>query len=136
MSEITAVGYLCKGLERVRKAHCIKHNDLTVGIADVSAHVLHAGTQWIEVKATQEWPKREETRIWWPHFTEHQALFLRRREGWLFVRVERDYFLFSAAWSWELWMQKGFPQSRMREVARAHWARSVNFPELGRILWG
>jgi hypothetical protein len=135
MSEITAVGYFMNGLKKEWGAHCIKHNDSTIGIPDISTHLLRHGTQWVEVKATMKWPARDATKLHWEHYTEEQALFLKRREGWLFVRVAREYFLFNAQEAWAMWECAGFNKQEFIARSIAHWKMKVDFKHLGAIIW-
>lgn len=134
MAEVTAVDYVLKGLRKLG-AHCVKHNDINVGIADISV-CLDGKTAWIEMKARDRWPVLAETRVWWDHYTEEQALFLRRRRGWLLARVGREYFLFDAREAWSLWEARGYTRREMEECASHSWTRRINFPQLRRMLYG
>jgi hypothetical protein len=134
MAEVTAVDYVLKGLRKLG-AHCVKHNDIAVGIADVSA-CLNGVTAWIELKATERWPVRPETRVWWDHYTEEQALFLRKRKGWLLVRVGREYFLFDAPEAWSIWESRGYTRAEMAECCWRSWAGSIRWLELRKALYG
>jgi hypothetical protein len=116
-------------------AHCVKHNDLTAGVADVSAALLNV-TRWIEVKEKGEWPARAKTLVHWDHYTELQALFLRRRGGFLFIRIARDYLLLESDAAWALWEQGGATRERLCAWAVARWERSVEWWELKGAIWG
>lgn len=57
---------------------------------------------WIELKARDEWPVRAATPIKLSRFTNDQKQWLLDRaiaggKAYLFVRIQREYFLFSAA---------------------------------------
>ena len=134
MAEVTAVDYVLDGLRRLG-AHCVKHNDINVGIADISA-CLEGDTQWIEMKATERWPARPHTRIWWDHYTEQQALFLRKREGWLMVRVGRDYMLYEGREAWAIWEARGYTASMMKSRSVAFWPGKIPWIALRRAVYG
>jgi hypothetical protein len=54
---------------------------------------------WLELKFKKAWPKRETTALKFPHFTEQQRVWLKRRSrkggtAYLLVLVGREWFLF------------------------------------------
>ncbi len=131
MSEKSFDDCLRKGLRA--RAELWKHCDTQPGIADFSVYFRVAGvTRWVELKATEGWPQKARTKVWWPHYTEHQMLFLRARRGWLFVRVGasvRSYFLFDWKEAQALWEAKGFTKPQMHERAARVWAGNVAWKE-------
>jgi len=133
VAEISLVDYVRRGLRR--RALAVKHNDLMPGIADLSLHFPAAGrggTRWVETKASVAWPARPGTRVWWPHYTEHQALFLRQRQGYLLARIGREYLLFDGDAAWAQWEARGWPREMFRARAQAHWAGRINWLEFER----
>lgn len=134
--ENSLLAYTREGLNGKRSAcYVTKHNDLSAGIPDLSVTVRATGTNtWIELKATAQWPVKAHTRVFWDHFTEEQALFLRRRGGWLFVRVSRNYFLFTGDVAWELWERKGFTRAEMFAQAHRVWAKYVDWQEFAEAI--
>lgn len=127
--------YVRNGLSLLRsKCHVTKHNDLTPGIPDLSICTPNGHNTWMELKATKDWPARAETKLWWDHYTEHQALFLRQRHGWLFVRVARNYFLFDGERAWDLWTVGGYTRAEMFAHALKVWPASVDWEELVEII--
>ena len=56
---------------------------------------------WIELKTLPYWPKKAETVVQVPHFTQEQRLWLKRRcaaplgEAYLLLKVEQDWVMFS-----------------------------------------
>lgn len=132
MAERTMIGYVRKGLTALG-AHVVKHADYaTPGVADISAYsACSSRTHWIELKELKEWPRRAETEVRLGEFTELQGLFLQRRHGWLFLRVNetREYFLFTAEAAHACFLaRRGIPRAEFPERARAVWK--------GRVLWG
>lgn len=130
MSEETLVGYTRIGLKRRNECYVTKHNDLTDGIPDLSVTLRKWGINtWIELKATDAWPAKTATRIWWDHYTEQQALFLRQRMGWLFVRVGKTYALFTGEAAWRMWKDKGWAKMEFLLEAHRVWHNGVVWSE-------
>lgn len=126
MSEKTFEAYFRTGMKGREGAYVTKHHDTTEGIADFSVHLRKWGLNtWVELKVVTGWPHNEKIKIWWDHYTEHQALFLRQRDGWLFVRVNRSYFLFSAATAWRMWEAKGFTRNEFLTECHRVWHSNV-----------
>lgn len=127
MAEDTFVAYLCGGL---RKAgfHVVKHNDINIGVPDISVYdPVSNQTRWIEVKSKQQYPAKDTTRIWWPHYTEEQALFLRKRNGILAVRIAKDYYMFDATNAWLIFENKGIHESEMAERSMIWWQNKIDW---------
>lgn len=93
MGEISLYSYMKGGMVG-RWDLPVKHADaFTEGIADVSAWIPPAGNVFIELKDIDRWPPRGGAiKV---DLTEEQALFLRKRRGWVFFRVAREYLLIS-----------------------------------------
>lgn len=56
---------------------------------------------WIECKWARSWPKREDTPLRLPHYTDGQKAWALRRtaageESWLALQVKREWFFFDA----------------------------------------
>jgi len=135
MAEDTFVGYLCTGF---RKAgyHVVKHNDINVGVPDISVYdPVSKQTRWIEVKSKQLYPAKPTTRIWWPHYTEEQALFLRKRDGLLAVRVEKDYYLFNASIAWHIFENKGILHEDMAQSSDIWWKNKIDWDAMDEVLF-
>lgn len=103
MAESSLWSYIKRGTGST--GHWVRiENRVESGTPDVNGCFTHDGKgvdAWIELKTRDSWPKRLTTPIKLPHFTDEQKKWLlaRRRSGgrsFLFVRVGREYFLFSA----------------------------------------
>lgn len=132
MAEESMIGYVRKGLKR--RALVLKHNDINPGIADLSLYFPKWDlTRWVELKALPDWPTRAGTRIWWPHYTESQALFLRQRRGFLLVRCgRRTYALFSGGEAWAMWEARGWPKAEFLRRAARVWPGGIVWAEFER----
>lgn len=130
--------YVIAGLTRKFSACFVhKHRDVAEGVPDLSIHVKESGVNtWIELKAVADFPKRPTSRLKVDHYTESQALFLRQRKGWLFIRVRKIYYLFNGEQAWDFWKRGGFTKEEMGGNATAVWYSSVNFKELVEIIEG
>lgn len=78
-------------------AHRVE-NGINSGTPDVEL-CYRGTTAWIELKYLPAYPKRATTPIRVDHLTSEQITWLQRRvaaggNGWLFVRVVDDYYLF------------------------------------------
>lgn len=127
MSEETLHSYVREGVKPF--AEFAKHNDnCTVGVPDCSMFVRATERNvWVELKAKEDWPKREATKVWWDHFTEQQALWLRTRKGWLLMRIGRQYLLLDGGQAWDMWCARGWTQSELMHRARAVWNGRIPF---------
>jgi hypothetical protein len=123
--------YTIEGLtKRFSACFVTKHNDITPGVPDLSVFVkLTEKNTWIELKAKPQFPQNLEKPVHFDHYTEHQALFLRQRKGWLFIRVKRIYFLFNSEQAWRFWESGGFTKAAMSENATVVWHGAVNWKE-------
>jgi len=128
VAENSLTDYAAKGLRGM--AEVMKHNDLSPGVPDLSVCVRGGGcTRWVEAKAARAWPARAATPLRFPHYTELQALFLRRRGGFLFVRVGKTYLLYRAPEAWALWEAGGWARAEMLENAARVWHGGVRWRE-------
>ena len=135
MSETTFLGYVRSGLRGF--AYVQKHNDITEGVPDLSlCFKTNKRNVWMELKATARWPLKDETPVWWEHFTEQQAVWLWQREGWLFVRVWKTYALFTGAEAWRMWQAHGYKRETFLLNAYAVWHNRVKFFELAEAIRG
>lgn len=133
MAESSLVDYVKRGLKR--KAFVTKHCDISPGIPDLSIYFPKADVfRWVETKASAQWPVRAETRIWWDHYTEQQALWLYQRRGFLFVRVSKSYALFDGKTAWEMWEARGFTKRVFVDSARKVWFGNVSWLEFAEEL--
>jgi hypothetical protein len=138
MSENSFVTYCRKGLSSYGEVQ--KHNDITEGISDLSIYLRDADkTVWMELKVIDSAPVKPTTKIFWEHYTEQQALWIRRRKGWLFVRVKwasarASYYLFTGAEAWAMWEAGGYPREKFIECAHSAWHNVVNWHELKRVI--
>lgn len=132
MSEDTLVSYVREGVRPF--AEFAKHNDgCTIGVPDVSLYIRKCDRNvWIELKAKDDWPARTSTKIWWDHYTEQQALWLRTRRGWLLMRVGKQYILLNGAMSWAMWTAKGWTKEQLYAHATAVWNARIPFEEFMR----
>jgi hypothetical protein len=92
-------------------------------------------TRWIEVKSKSAYPVKASTRIWWQHYTEEQALFLRKRDGFLAVRVAKDYYLFDAVDAWMIFENKGIHESEMAERSVIWWRNKIDWDAMEQELF-
>lgn len=133
MSEESLKDYVLRGM----KPHWVKgvkHADaFTAGIADVSGFITGVGTVWIELKAITDWPKRPATPVNFG-MDELQRAFLWGRQGWLFVRVRREYLLFDYRAAQNEIDLPFTTKARALESATKIWRNSVNWKELARCL--
>ncbi|CAB4170140.1 hypothetical protein UFOVP1082_5 [uncultured Caudovirales phage] len=127
MSEDTFVGYLGLGFRKMG-CHVVKHNDINIGIPDLSVFdQMTKQTKWLEVKNKQEYPAKETTKIWWPHYTEQQALFLRKRNGFLIARIARDYYMFDDVEAWAIFENKGLIKSDLMLKSKIWWRNKIDW---------
>lgn len=97
MSERSLIDYTLNGMKPFWK-YGTKHADpYTPGIPDLSGFIPQCGNVWIEAKALDKWPARDGTIVRLTRFTDDQKYFLINRNGFLFLRVSRDYLLFYGA---------------------------------------
>ena len=133
MSEETFLGLVREKLRHSAYVH--KHNDLTEGVSDLSVCFKANGrTVWVELKVKDKWPVKPGTRIWWDHYTEQQALWLRRRRGWLFVRVGKCYALFTGAEAWRMWEAHGYTNVEFLGNAHTTWFNACAWLDLIKVL--
>lgn len=131
MSERTLVDYVLEGM-RGRWELPVKHADgFTLGISDLSAWIAPAGNVFIELKDAPHWPARGTTPLD-VDYTEEQHLFTRKRRGWVFLRVEREYFLFDHHHACVL--TGDFTERDVRTGASAKWERSVEWENFARLI--
>jgi len=90
--------YLKKGMGQ--RWNACRHEDRsTPGTPDVSFGISRGLQGWMELKAIDDWPRRDSTIVRIRHLTRVQKLWLTRRgetgaSCWILVRVKRDYLLF------------------------------------------
>jgi len=117
------------------RGHFSRHEGLDPGTPDVS-YGLRGTHGWIELKLQQEWPKRDTTVLRLHHFTQWQKQWLKKRgriagNCWLFIRVDRDYMLFT----WQTAQEIGsMTKTGMMVSCSGRWHRSVNWTEFESIL--
>ena len=85
-------------LERIENAIGMGLPDVTFALRSPSKRT---GSGWIELKHRVDWPYRGHTPLYLPHFTKHQADWLRDWHGaggraYLLMQIERDYILLNA----------------------------------------
>lgn len=126
--------YVLKGMKRNWKKP-VKHADaFTEGVSDLSAWMEGVGTVWIETKAADRWPVRENTPVkFGAEYTEAQRDFTEQRRGWILIRVAREYFLFD--WGYAKWFQTSSPtQQGIRRRAYRTWRGFINWEEFAACL--
>src|SRR5579859_7604255 len=114
----------------------VKHADAyTPGVADLSGWIAPAGNVFVELKATDDWPARAKTQVRFDaEFTEEQRWFCLERRGWVFVRVRREYLLFSHAAAFKLIDTPEGTQAALKAAAVQIWVGSVNWKEFAKWL--
>lgn len=129
MSEDTLVSYVREGVKPF--AEFAKHNDsCTVGVPDVSLYIRRRDRNvWLELKSKDDWPARASTKIWWDHYTEQQALWLRTRNGWLLMRIGKQYILLDARMSWLMWEARGWTREELIARAKCVWNLRIPFDD-------
>lgn len=139
MAESSIYDYVREGLQG--KAFVHKHNDLAPGVPDLSVHIhpeyvadKHGRTVWIEAKAASDWPAKEDTKLRFAHYTEHQALWLKRRGGWLLIRVRRNYYLLDGNAAWKFWIRDGMTKEHLGIHATQVWSGGIKFLEFLRVI--
>jgi len=134
MAETSLKTYLFAGMLGLWQ-HPVKHcESFTIGVPDVSAFMPQCGTVWIELKDLPHWPKRPQTRVVVEPDPNRWALqrdFLEQRKGFLFLRVEREYLLFT----WQaLFVVNQENAEGLRNHAVCRWERRVNWQEFAACL--
>lgn len=84
---------------------------------------------WIELKQVKAWPKREDTKVKPAHYTSEQANWIIKRNKYagscfVFVKVEREYFLFKAYHA--RLIKNGITKKQYGEYCCAKWAGSID----------
>lgn len=138
MAESSLWGTLRKNMRGY--GHWVRiENKVEKGTPDVNGCFNHNGKGvdvWIELKSLREWPVRATTCIRLPHFTKEQKQWLLDRaeaggRAFLFVRVEREYFLFSAA---RAQVVEQLTREQWYKAARAHYTNRVTWDHFRSIL--
>ena len=135
MAEKSIWAYIRVGMKG-RWGHAMRHECMiNKGVADASYY--HNGNGWIELKEIKKLPARPTTGIKLGRWTDlHQRNFLKKRKGWLFIRVnypKRMYLIFHHSrlppdekpyWTWT------------QLTANAHyiWTNRIDFETLADIL--
>lgn len=84
-------------VEALKPLHAVSvENPCHPGTPDINCSVC-----WIELKALDAWPAREDTPVRIPHFTAQQRIWLQKRynaggQAFLLLSVGTDWLLFSA----------------------------------------
>lgn len=107
-------------------------NTVGKGTPDVNGCFKHNGMEvdaWIELKALEDWPVRATTPVRLPHFTSEQKQWLLDRalaggRAFLFVRVSREYFLFTAARA-----------QTVEQLTREQWMTTAHAYYKNRVQW-
>ena len=111
-----------------------RHEDkLQSGICDVSFITKLRNHGWMELKQIKKYPARATSIVRVEHYTTEQKQFIRRkgkRGGmtFLFIQVERDYYLFDWIGAQNL---GHLTRKGMEETAVDWWAGKMNWEELG-----
>ena len=92
---------------------------------------------WIELKWLRRWPKRPETVVPLPHFTQGQRLWLRRRwrrggNAWLLLQCKQEWLLFHGLDAHD-YVGK-LTREGLYRVARVRWTRGLKNEELRECL--
>jgi len=103
-------------------------NAVDEGTPDVNG-CFDSNEVWIELKALHEWPKRASTPVRLNHFKDCQRQWLVNRwlsggNAWLFVRVAREYFLFSAPVALKV---DTLTRQHWYDVSRAHYKTRIDW---------
>lgn len=127
MGERTLVDYCLGGMKRLWRCP-VKHADpYTAGVPDLSGFVPQVGTVWIECKALDKWPARASTPVRLSRYTDDQKYFLTQRNGFLFVRVGREYILICG--KSELTLAGTLPREDLIRCAVGYWKGSVDWEQ-------
>jgi hypothetical protein len=133
MAERSLVDYVLTGMQG-HWTGGTKHADAyTPGIADVSGYVKKRGNVFIELKALHTWPSRPMTPVK-INLDALQREFLKERHGWLFLRVKRDYLLYSWDRAYVFDDSPGWPAHIMKAAANKTWKHKVDWKEFERCL--
>lgn len=126
--------YLRTGMGRRWMANRIE-SSTSAGIPDVEFAVSGA-SGWVELKSLKKFPSWTDTNVSIPHLTADQRLWFKtrlkfKRDCWLLVRCEGDYFLFTGEqvpnigkWTEQQW----------RDNAHRVWGGGVDFEDLTHCL--
>lgn len=92
---------------------------------------------WIELKWLRRWPKRPETIVPLPHFTQGQRLWLRRRcrrggNAWLLLQCKQEWLLFYGLDAHD-YVGK-MTRDGLYRCARMRWTRGLRNEELRECL--
>jgi hypothetical protein len=132
MSERTLIDYMIGGMG-TRWRWPVKHADpYTPGIADMSGFVVGVGNVFIEAKALDRWPARDGTIVKLTRYTDDQRYFLINRNGFLLLRVVRDYLLFYGAGA--LLKAGNVTKGELFDLALGFWKGSVDWNELVKMI--
>lgn len=124
---------LWTSLRKNMRGHWVRiENSCAKGTPDVNGCFTHNGQRvevWIELKALEDWPVRATTCIRLPHYTQEQRDWLLARaqaggRAFLFVRVAREYFLFTAARA-----------QVVEQLTRAQWYQAAYAQYNHRVQW-
>lgn len=135
MSESSLWVYLQRGM--TRHWHASRHEETTPGIPDVSYALNRTGAGWIELKTLPDWPKKSKTAVAIKHLTPFQRRWMHERGQrgvpcWLFLRVDKEYLLFS--WS-VLPLIGKTTRDELYTMSVARWKNRVDWDEFERALF-
>jgi hypothetical protein len=139
MAESSLWSYLKKNMQGY--GHWVRiENSVGEGTPDVNACCNQNGftiDAWIELKSVRAWPKRASTAVKIPHFTSEQKQWLLDRyqaggAAFLFVRIEREYFLFTAPVAYII---DTMTREQWQQCARVHCKNRMDWNLFRRKLW-
>ncbi|MEE8389916.1 MAG: hypothetical protein V3S14_03845 [Anaerolineae bacterium] len=92
---------------------------------------------WIELKWLRSWPKRRDTIVRLPHFTQRQKRWLRRRhrrggDAWLLLQVGKEWLLFTGEVAHNF--VGGAPRDELYSLSTRRWSEGLKDEELRECL--
>jgi hypothetical protein len=123
--------YTIAGIERVG-GHAQHHEDKIYGGVPDLSYGIRGNNGWLEAKWREDWPKRNDTIVRFPHFTAQQRKWIFDRgkiagHCFIWINIADEFFLFN----WRFAFVVGnMTRAEMLNRNNGYWSGEVDWQEL------